>query len=638
MKIPLGKVTPIYKGAYAAAAEYLVNDIVLHTDGNLYWHVSDTPTTGVAPTDGTVWAVAFSGADAKAAIEGFVTAAEGWANGTHDGDPVGSSDPAYHNNAAWWNEKAAKQADAAAGAKTGAESARDTAAQWATGGTSGTPSAANNAKKYAEDAAAAQTAAESARDAAAQWATGGTSGTPGASNNAKYYSEQAAASAAAAAANSGLAPAFDSTATYAVGDLVLYDGAVYRFTTAHTGAWDAADVEQTTLGEEVTDLDAAKADKTDVATADAALEQMILASFPTDTITNVAVASFTDGADNIPVKALTVNITPVQSSSGDPSPTNVRPISGWTGAEITKTGDNLLDRFCEKESGYYDDNGDYHESTESFYTNPFIPVKANTSYVFLLPYFSLVSRFYFYDETKAFISRTPGTSNGIFPYFKSITTPINCAYVRFQGREQGSWDSPDPYFNSMMFSEGSVAPTYEDFGGYIQFSWQSEAGTVYGGKLTDNGDGTWTLQVTHEMFDAAYLTWNAQSANTTTWLHSTTDFMTNGVDYAEKYVQWTGAIKDIPLNNFHVSSTSGVYVNTGDNTDASNKPTGKFVLKYKSSALPDPITLTADSVKTFLGTNNIWADCGDTTVDYRADPTLFINDKIAALTALISET
>ena len=35
-----------------------------------------------------------------------------------------------------------------------------------------------------------------------------------------------------------------------------------------------------------------------------------------------------------PIAALTVNIEPVQSGSGDPSPTNVRPITGWTGLHV----------------------------------------------------------------------------------------------------------------------------------------------------------------------------------------------------------------------------------------------------------------------------------------------------------------
>ena len=39
-------------------------------------------------------------------------------------------------------------------------------------------------------------------------------------------------------------------------------------------------------------------------------------------------ASFADGTD-LPLKSLLVNIEPVQSGSGDPSPTNIRPIGGW---------------------------------------------------------------------------------------------------------------------------------------------------------------------------------------------------------------------------------------------------------------------------------------------------------------------
>lgn len=46
-----------------------------------------------------------------------------------------------------------------------------------------------------------------------------------------------------------------------------------------------------------------------------------------------AISSFDDGTDN-PLKELKVSIVPVQSGSGDPSPSNPRAISGWTGAEI----------------------------------------------------------------------------------------------------------------------------------------------------------------------------------------------------------------------------------------------------------------------------------------------------------------
>ena len=44
---------------------------------------------------------------------------------------------------------------------------------------------------------------------------------------------------------------------------------------------------------------------------------------------NIPGKAFTD------IDALTVDIIPDQSGSGDPAPDNVRPISGWTGADIT---------------------------------------------------------------------------------------------------------------------------------------------------------------------------------------------------------------------------------------------------------------------------------------------------------------
>lgn len=48
-----------------------------------------------------------------------------------------------------------------------------------------------------------------------------------------------------------------------------------------------------------------------------------------------------DGATVI--SALSVAIEPVQAGSGDPSPENVRSISGWTGVKVRRTGKNLLD-------------------------------------------------------------------------------------------------------------------------------------------------------------------------------------------------------------------------------------------------------------------------------------------------------
>lgn len=52
-----------------------------------------------------------------------------------------------------------------------------------------------------------------------------------------------------------------------------------------------------------------------------------------------AIASFSDGAA-LPLNKLKVSIDPVQSGSGDPSPTNIRPISGWDECKVT-VSDNV---------------------------------------------------------------------------------------------------------------------------------------------------------------------------------------------------------------------------------------------------------------------------------------------------------
>ena len=48
-----------------------------------------------------------------------------------------------------------------------------------------------------------------------------------------------------------IAPAFDSTATYNIGDRCTYNGAFYKFTAAHTGAWVAADATEITVNEAI---------------------------------------------------------------------------------------------------------------------------------------------------------------------------------------------------------------------------------------------------------------------------------------------------------------------------------------------------------------------------------------------------
>lgn len=69
----------------------------------------------------------------------------------------------------------------------------------------------------------------------------------------------------------------------------------------------------------------------------------ILSLYPVCNTGSVALATFTDGADDIPIKSCVVQITPAQEGSGDPSPDNVRPIAGWTGCTISHSGSDTTD-------------------------------------------------------------------------------------------------------------------------------------------------------------------------------------------------------------------------------------------------------------------------------------------------------
>lgn len=72
-----------------------------------------------------------------------------------------------------------------------------------------------------------------------------------------------------------------------------------------------------------------------------ALEQATYNAYPTESESGNPIY-FDDGAKDIPVKELIVKLEPKQSGSGDPSPSNVRPISGYDGVTVKQTGKNLL--------------------------------------------------------------------------------------------------------------------------------------------------------------------------------------------------------------------------------------------------------------------------------------------------------
>ena len=67
------------------------------------------------------------------------------------------------------------------------------------------------------------------------------------------------------------------------------------------------------------------------------VQNMVAKAFPTDTASG-APAVFNDGAGGFPVADLKITFPPTQEGSGDPSPSNIRPVIGYERCEITATG------------------------------------------------------------------------------------------------------------------------------------------------------------------------------------------------------------------------------------------------------------------------------------------------------------
>jgi len=169
--------------------------------------------------------------------DGYLEDTEAYATGKRNGEDVESDDPAYHNNAKYYNEQAADSAEAASDSSDSANIQALKSEGYAVGKQndanvdSSSPYYHNNAKYYKDQAASRASAAEEAKDnsethalEAEGYAVGkqnGTdvqSGSPYYENNAKYYMEQTAAK---------VNTAIPAPASPSAGQFLVYNGTAW---------------------------------------------------------------------------------------------------------------------------------------------------------------------------------------------------------------------------------------------------------------------------------------------------------------------------------------------------------------------------------------------------------------------------
>lgn len=362
------------------------------------------------------------------------------------------------------------------------------------------------------------------------------------------------------------------------------------------------------------------------ATGDAVnnLKSALASALPTASASG-AVASFTDGADNVPVEDLKISIEPKQSGSGDPSPDNVRPISGWTAANVVRTGKNLIDDSIKTvQSASTCVIG--QTSTSEFnvylpagtYTISFGSSKAPDIYYRLSTESSGAHNVITYGNKTGTFTLTENAHLRIWAYLSAGIAPADIEWFQIES--------------------GSTATEYEPYTAQTYPISFGSAGTVYGGTLDVT---TGVLTVDRAMFNAKDKTWRwggytyVYTPITDTILTERTQVVCShlgfmgGTGTLDGHCSWGGN----PNNGNLCARSSAIAPTLADwNTYIASHDV-QFVYYL---ATPQTYQLTPTEVRTLLENNNIWADTGDSTVEYKADTTRYIDRRINTQQKLIS--
>lgn len=161
-----------------------------------------------------------------------------------------------------------------------------------------------------------------------------------------------------------------------------------------------------------------------------------------------------------PLRSLLIPFTPVQSGTGDPSPENVRPITGWTGLNVYH-GQNLYD-YSDNENGFLDSAG-RKQSSNNWEITDFIPVSGSDIVYdgITTPGASPYSAWY--NESNTLISTFKQQTGK-----NTLSIPSGAKYVRFSLLLQ---DAIDDVHNFKLFCPTTYPVTW------------TESGTIYGGTL-----------------------------------------------------------------------------------------------------------------------------------------------------------
>lgn len=343
----------------------------------------------------------------------------------------------------------------------------------------------------------------------------------------------------------------------------------------------------------------------------------------TETTESSAIANFPDGADDLVMHNIVAEINPVQSGSGDPSPDNIRPITGWTGANVTRTGKNLFNKATQAKNWY--------RTSSNTIGN------GGTMCLFSVPVGTTIT-----------VSGTNGSRNVLLYTDKDISeitvgdqltfqSNTNLPFTITTGHKTYAYYMETSFnqalVDSVQLELGSTATAYEPYQGTtLTVDWTTEAGTVYGGTI-DVATGLLTVGWKTHIFNGSerWDFWNNVFVNyDLTDIVKPTSVSQDTVIIADRFkpngITYRASCGDGNIIKVVSASTQiACYSSTYADIDAfkASLVSNPMTVCYKL-ATPQTYQLTGQQLKTLLGTNNVWADTGDTSVTYAADTKLYI--------------
>ena len=335
---------------------------------------------------------------------------------------------------------------------------------------------------------------------------------------------------------------------------------------------------------------------------------------------------------------------------------NICPITGWTGVEIARSGANLLPTY----TGGVTQNGiTYTANADGSVTVNGTATATNT-------YTAPLGTWTWDGAQDMWLSGCPTGGN----YYNGYSLRVD--------RRGSGWSIPDTgrgvnladydsstkiigqrlrfcivirngtVCNNLVFKPmlnfGSSALPYEGYKGVQTYpvTLPAEAGTVYGGTLTLNSDGSGELVVDRTEIDLGTRTWDKTSGGF--YCNEIPDALPGTTSLRYDHIQCSSykavnVASVAGLQNGECSIDSGKHIQIRDirYTDAASFKIAMSGVQLVYE-LEEPITyhLTAPQIRTLLGANNIWADAGPISVEYTADTKMYIDSQTRATRSLIA--